>query len=102
MSISHLTQTIVAPPLTPAAAPGSATGNRFTLTSAASGPSASISSNPITSLSSELQNTLLHQQAHKTIGGSMGGLGHTPHRSGTGTQTDAPNLPGTAAASTTV
>jgi hypothetical protein len=102
MSISAVTQTIIAPSVAAPAAAGSANGNRFTLTSAATGPTASLSTNPITSLSSELQNVLLHQQSHHTIGGSTAGQGQTPRNPGAGTQTDAPNLPGTATPQTTV
>jgi hypothetical protein len=96
MTISSVTQTIATPPVASASS-ASATGTtaRSFTASAPAGTSSlsTLSSNPIASLSSDLQSYLLQQQSQGTDA-SQGKSGHHHHGHSSGTRGDAPNLPG--------
>jgi hypothetical protein len=94
MSISSVTQTITAPPITQVSTPGS-TQQAAATTSTATGTAAlsALSGNPIGSLSSDLQSYLLQQQSQGD-GTSQVTQGHHHHGHHAGTNVDAPTLPG--------
>ena len=108
MSISSVTQTIAASPVVSAPVSaavesgsvqsGSAAGS-FTTASLTRGAQATttLSGNPITSLSSDLQSYLLQQQSQGAA--SASGHHHTGHHGGT--EVDSPNLPGAATSGAT-
>jgi hypothetical protein len=97
MSLPTVTQTLVTPPVIPASSTASASGGGFPALDAASGTTSPSSvTNPITSLSSDLQSYLLQQQSQGDATQSGNVHHHHHHHGGSagGTNVDAPSLPG--------
>jgi hypothetical protein len=98
MSLPTVTQTIVTPPVSPVGTTGSASAGGFPALDATGGTASpgSVSSNPITSLSSDLQNYLLQQQSQDDSAQSGKASDHHHHHGGgaSGTNVDSPSLPG--------